>query len=330
MEQTEQTPNGEAKALVKAPSMNDLTMAMVTSEDAQTRLLAYQQAARVERTKILRHAAAQVAELSWGRDLSTEVRFALSRWCLEAGLDPLRHVLVLGGNVYDTAEYYMDRLASEPSFSHWKYELAAPLDTRQITAKSVGSGDLAVELKRKQIELNARRLSLQMDWGVPAEINDYPANAAAAVVTLFWKDGNAIVEIQGCNWAGSMGRKTKYNNPQDPIGDAHPVKTAVTRALRKAAKQKIPVWFTQREDKPLVEIEEMIDQGREAMKAIEQDSLAPSRRVGTIGGKAFTQDGPPAVPMPDDVYADGEPTYGGQTIQEALDSRAEQDPELFE
>jgi hypothetical protein len=303
VEQSKEAEKGTG--LVKVSQMDDLTAAMVASPDSQSRILAYQQAQRIERTRILRAAAAQVAELSWGRDLAPEVRFALSRWCLEAGLDPLRHVLVLGGNVYDTAEYYMDRLASAPGFVRWEYELAAPLDVREISAKLVGAASVATELKKRQVELNSRRLELQMRWGVPSEINDYPQDAAAAVVTLHWADGT---QNQGCNWAGSMGRKTKYNNPQDPVGDAHPVKTAVTRALRKAAKQRVPVWFTQQEDKPLLAIEGMIEQGREAVRRSEAE-----RPMSPPGA---------TLAVPSDLY--------GPEIVYDEPHQEPQDPELFD
>lgn len=76
----------------------------------------------LERDKMIREAAAHIAAQTWGKGLSRHEHAAVARYCLEAGLDPVRHVFVLGGTVYVNAQAYMDKLAADPDFEGIRWE----------------------------------------------------------------------------------------------------------------------------------------------------------------------------------------------------------------
>jgi hypothetical protein len=69
-----------------------------------------------QRDKMVRAMAQQIATESWGKNLSPHTQAAMARYAMEAGLDPVRHIDVLGGRVYINAAAYMDRLAADPEF----------------------------------------------------------------------------------------------------------------------------------------------------------------------------------------------------------------------
>jgi hypothetical protein len=69
-----------------------------------------------QRDRMIRSMARQIANESWGKNLSPHTQAAMARYAMEAGLDPVRHIDVLGGRVYINAAAYMDRLAADPEF----------------------------------------------------------------------------------------------------------------------------------------------------------------------------------------------------------------------
>lgn len=76
----------------------------------------------LERSRMIREAAAHIAAQTWGKGLSRHEHAAVARYCIEAGLDPVRHVYVLGGTVYVNAQAYMDKLAADPDFEGIRWE----------------------------------------------------------------------------------------------------------------------------------------------------------------------------------------------------------------
>ncbi len=273
-------PTGKAMVRTRTPISDDILRSFATDADSANKLLAFQVASTLERSQMIRHAAVEMANTQWGAKLSEVARGAVSRWCLSKGIDPLRHIYILGGRIYDNAELYIDKAAGDPRFSHYEIELCAPLDTREIDAEKVGKQG-AVELVREQRALNARKLHLQMVHGVPPEIEKYPDTACAAVVRVYFLGVVEPVAV-GCKWAGSMGRRRQRRQGDqmveggvwDPVGDGAPVQTAITRAMRKALKQKISLSFDAKGgDEALTDVYEIIDQGRQALKAGPQDDF---------------------------------------------------------
>lgn len=176
-------------------------------------------AARIEKTRdALRERNQLVTAIrgtQWGKEANPEMQRAIAHYCYENGLDPVRHVELLGGRIYLTAELYDEKGApliragivqpQMPEFIHVDERLEALAKTGDAWAT----------------ELVTRRLRLRIEHAVPE-------GAKAAVVQRFQIQGGAV--ILGVNWCGGTSKR-------DPVGEAEPTKTALTRARRRAWKQ---------------------------------------------------------------------------------------------
>lgn len=192
----------------------------------QERQMAFSLASQARQAKMIRDVAVAVAENGWGKDVSPIARAAVVRYCLEVGADPVRHVHVLGGNVYLNAAFWMDLVAANPKF---------------VRAETVFIHDDERADQQERERRKAQRILL----GVPENAK------GAAIVTLFY-DGERGPFI-GVNWAGAK--------KADPVGEQEPTKTAETRAYRRAAMKAEPAWFGKHPR--LKGAQELLVQGRE-------------------------------------------------------------------
>jgi len=206
---------------------------LAVAKSPSERALAFQLAGTERQQKMLRLTAMAVAETGWGKDVSPVARQAVVRYCLEIGADPVRHVHVLAGNVYLNAAFWMELVAANPKFRRPEEELIH-------------------QDERASAEENERRKARRVEFGVPEHAK------GAAVVTLFYEGRGPFI---GVNWAGA--RKN------DPVGDAEPTKTALTRAYRRAAMKAEPAWFTKHPR--LQAAHELLVQGRELEKNAESE-----------------------------------------------------------
>lgn len=206
------------------PKLEQQLLAMAKSPDE--RLGAYQIASHVRQQQMVAAASKELAQSSWGKEISANARAAVVRYCLEIGADPLRHVFVLGGNVYLNAEFYRELVAANPHF------LRDEVDFIHDDAR-------ATDEERK------RRAQLRVEYAVPENA------PGAAIVTLFYSGDRG--PFVGVNWAGVK--------EKDPVGRAEPTKSAQSRAYRKAAMKAEPSWF--RAHPRLAAAQEVIAQGRE-------------------------------------------------------------------
>lgn len=185
-------------------------------------------AARPETTAVAKRVDARVAELrernqlvaairgtQWGRDTTPEMARAVAHYCHENGLDPVRHVEILGGRIYLTAEFYDERGAELIRSGVVQPDEPDLISVDPRLDEMAKAGD---EWAKKEQE---RRLRQRITHGVPEK-------ALAAVAQRFRVANGATV--LGVNWCGGTGRR-------DPVGDAEPTKTATTRARRRAWKQ---------------------------------------------------------------------------------------------
>lgn len=163
----------------------------------------------LERSEIIRSTAAAIAESEWGQRLSPHFRASLARYCLLLNLDPARHVYVLGGRIYVNAEAYMDLMAIHPDFE-------------KMTVEPV------MDDERLEAEERAERRAARAALGIPEQ-------ALGAFIVKIWKKTTPEPFV-GWNFAGGGSRKN------DPVGDQHPVLTAQTRAIRRAARQAFSIW----------------------------------------------------------------------------------------
>lgn len=233
-----------------------------TANTFEERAAAFQMASVVRRSQMVRKTAQALKGSVWSKaNMSAVAQASMCEWAFSRGIDPTRHIDILGDSVYLNAEYYGDKLKEWPEFSHLTKKMAAPLDNREFENVDEATRK---QLMKEQQALNAERYQLQMEWCVPPEVNKHPASAAATVLTIHTKDGR---EFTACRWRGKYGKKA------DPVGEAAPVHCADTSALRAAATQCVEVESTA-DDGSLEYVQQMIKDDRTLAKT-QQKALPP-------------------------------------------------------
>lgn len=192
---------------------NDATPGTAVARKSETseRVAATRNALR-ERNELV----AAIKGTQWGRDTTPQMARAVAHYCLENGLDPVRHVEILGGRIYLTAEFYDER-----GIAMIRSGEVIP-DEPDIISADPRLEQLADAGDEWAIAERTRRIHERIKHGVPEK-------SLGAVVQRFRlrETGQCII---GVNWCGGNGRR-------DPVGDAEPTKTATTRARRRAWKQ---------------------------------------------------------------------------------------------
>ena len=153
----------------------------------------------------------------WGKDLGPEGAYALAEYCRANGLDPVRHVEVLGGRPYLTAEYYREQAAP---LIRAGVIIPQPIDFINADARLTTMAEAGDEWAKQE---NTRRMRERIRLNAPEKA------AAVAVKRLMVAKTGEVIE--GTNWCGGGVRQ------RDPVGDAEPTKTAETRAERRAWRQ---------------------------------------------------------------------------------------------
>lgn len=152
----------------------------------------------------------------WGSNLPDAFAGAVAEYCRVNQLDAVRHVEILGGRIYLTAEFYIERGA----FLMRSGEIE-PADPEYINVDE-RLEKLAKDGTEWAVAERDRRLEQRIRWNVPEGVK------AAVVQRLKIKSSGR--DVVGVNWCGGTQKK-------DPVGEAEPTKTAATRALRRAWKQ---------------------------------------------------------------------------------------------
>jgi hypothetical protein len=163
----------------------------------------------------------------WSKDLSEMQMRSIGEYCHRNGLDPVRHIEVLGGRIYPTATLYEERAA--PYIQDGTF---IPHEPDHINADPrldalANAGDAW------GIEETTRRLRERIRHNVP----DKAEGAVIFRITVA-ATGKTVV---GVNWCGKGLRMKKRKDgstyDDDPVGGNEPSKTAITRAARRAWKQ---------------------------------------------------------------------------------------------
>jgi hypothetical protein len=202
-----------------------------------------QAVALIEERKAVNTMARAIMNLSWGRQLDEIAAKSIAEYARRYGMDPARHLDLLGGKLYPNAQYYIEQGAKlmqagvVSSVRQQHIEADVRLAARytnlrewEAEAKKEGRTDDAAEYARQARETRAEILDrerLRIRFNVPEK-------AAAAVVTWITLPGMAE-PIAGCNWAGGGVKQ------RDPVGDAEPSKTAESRSARRAWRQLVQV-----------------------------------------------------------------------------------------
>ena len=173
--------------------------------------------ARLAENKIRNQVAAQIRGQTWSKELGADGVRALAEYCRSNGLDPVRHVEVLGGRVYLTATLYEERAA--PMIRSGELIPAEPdfINVDERLDKLEAAGD---EWAKGE---NLRRVKARIEHNAPEKALAIVVKRITVAAT-----GQTIV---GVNWCGGGVRRG------DPVGDSEPTKTATTRAGRRAWKQ---------------------------------------------------------------------------------------------
>jgi len=234
--------------------------------------------------KALRQMTVQIRGQQWGASCSPEVQWAVARYCLKNNLDAVRHVEVLGGRIYLTAEFYRE-MGAEFLLNG----TIVPEEPRLIHAdkrldEMATAGDEWAKGEREA------RIRARIQYGVDED------SPAAALVRFTLKSGAPIV---GVNWIQGPGGKKR-----DPVGQAEPTKTAITRAERRAWRQVV----------------EAVPTFRDKVQHIEVSAKLATAEVADIVSTE-TRAALPATPTPmlthgDDPYRTGETPDQGRTAQD--------------
>lgn len=179
------------------------------------RELAPEVQAKIDEARARNQMVAAIRGTQWGSNLSQDIQRSIAEYCRQNNLDPVRHVEILGGRIYLTAELYDEKGAHLIRAGIVRPEEPELINADERLDRLAAAGDAWAK------ELITRRVRLRIEHGVPE-------TAKAAVIQRFKiQDGATIL---GVNWCGGTNRK-------DPVGDAEPTKTAITRARRRAWKQ---------------------------------------------------------------------------------------------
>lgn len=159
----------------------------------------------------------------WGKDLTETGARAMAHYAQTLGLDPVRHLEVLGGKPYLTADFYREkgapllRAGIIVSLGPEHINEDARLEPKDTDSPAMG------DWKRTQRE---HRLMLRIQHNVPESVK-------GAVIYRLKVTATGEV-IEGVNWTGG-------GNKRDPVGDAEPSKTAESRAERRAWRHLVTV-----------------------------------------------------------------------------------------
>lgn len=220
----------------------------------------------------------------WGKEISPDQVRAVAQYAREMHIDPVRHIEVLGGRIYLTAEFYREKGAK---YIHDGTIIPQP--TEYIHAdprldELIKSGG---EMGKWAQDTKDARLRQRIEFGVPEGAK------AAAVVRFTMRDGGGTIE--GCNWCGGTAKR-------DPVGDAEPTKTAESRAERRAWRKVVKVIPDFEREVGHVEARATIVEDEVAQIAGAEPKALP--RTTQIAGQeeAEPMERVPLAPMQGDMY----------------------------
>lgn len=176
--------------------------------------------AALELRKAQKVVSAELGRLNWGSKIDGDTRLQVVEWCRQYDVDPATELDILGNKFYKNAAWHLRKLGEMVDAGLVEYAVTdhVAADPRLLELSTKGDQSIkpraVAELHRRQFERIARGI---------------PENAAAAVLFRI-KLRSMIEEVVGCSWAGGGSRKN------DPVGEAEPVKTAESRAARRAVR----------------------------------------------------------------------------------------------
>jgi len=262
---------------------------------------------------------------------------AFAKFCYLTKANPMIHIDVLGGGPYLNAEYWSDKMNSDPTFIRYEQ---FPIDrgteakwrerAKRLRAQASELKDLEPQRAADFIG-KAQYAEDKADWVEEQRIQwEVPDAAPSAYLTDIYKFGNHaplekirsgeiqdfdryVVKVSEANWAG--------NKSSDPVGKAEAEKTARTRSLRRAGVRAFSAWLQQYEQE-ISKVENAMEAEFEIImdeRAEERASLPSSDEPQAVS----TSQGEPSVAQEDEA----------QDLPSATDPAVEEDipaPEISE
>lgn len=290
-----------------------------------------------------------------GSEMSATMRHVLAEFCRITRANPLMHVDILGGKPYLNAQYWEDRINSDPSFHHYEQRDLSPSVEEALRSRAKAHREIAEKL---QGEEKAKRLANAID--LEEEADDIalaratwsaPEWASVVVETTVYRFMNNapldkiqsgeiteferyLIQVSECNWAGNRPKaksKKGYEYDPDPIGNEEPAKTARTRSLRRAAKKAFPAWMSRYEEQ-IQKAEQVIEGEWEIIRDDQKAERAALPAAGEAqaarsGGEATAASSDGAEPVPTTDVDDDE---GVPDPESELDQARQRAREKFE
>lgn len=261
--------------------------------------------AEIEARRMRAATATAVRSTQWGKDCSEQVIGAVTRYCVENGLDPMRHVEVLGGRIYLTETLY-----SEKAAPYVRAGLLIPEEPDLIQADA-RLDELAMAGDEWAKGERTRRMRLRIQHGVPEAAEGACVQRIRVATT-----GEVIIGVNWCGkgirmqskeiWepTGPGGKRQPTGRFEmkdlDSVGGAEPVKTAITRARRRAWIQLLEgtsIDLGLRDD-----FTTLHQRAVQTNERIETESYEKAEILPPIGQKALP------VPAPDEYGGNANPT----------------------
>lgn len=273
-------------------SENETGVAVATTVDAPTdkeiERIREAGAKAVAHRREMSKVAKQIEGLEWGKGYSPMTRATIAEFVQVTRANPVIHIDVLGGKIYLNAEFWADRIRTDPYFYDYEqYDISRSVEDaiRERAARMHERADTfaegsdehrkwksrAYELEDEADDLNIRRAR----WSAPADVE-------CVVETVIMRFINAapldeiragrisgetlegyIVEVRECNWAGGL--------KQDPVGNTHPAKSARTRSLRRCANKAFSAWM-QNYESQITKAEEYLEAEWEVVSSRSHDN----------------------------------------------------------
>lgn len=222
-----------------------------------------------------------------GTDLSPHARAALAHFCVTVGAHPQIHVVMFAGKPWLNADYWSDRLNTEPTYIDHRYvNISRDTEKREFWE--------VPEWATVAYEVHIRKLLpfAPIEKIKSGEITD-------------WQQ--YVVTVSEANFAGGRGRD--HGRP-DPIGDQEPGKTARTRTIRRGAARAYPAW--------MAEFKAQLERAEQVLEAeweeVRSDRAATNglrngpQALSSGNGEPLAASASNAQPLPVDDRTQGQPT----------------------
>jgi hypothetical protein len=206
--------------------------------------------ARIDERRLQSAMVQKIRGATWGNQWDAHTIAAVATWARENDVEPITEIDMLGGNLYLKARHYERKLSQLIAADQIEYARKdwVHVDARLETMAAAGD--------RRAIDESARRTFERIKYNL--------SDAADAACVYRIKHRLMTDEVTGAKEHVPGKRK-------DPVGDAMPMETVETRALRRAMlqlKESLPsLRLAATNDDAFVGVEEVVQENHARLKA---------------------------------------------------------------